>query len=169
MFLQDVNDELVVTGFYAIKQDFGLKIVGEMHFSLFFRESAKFLSFEAPSIGTMWTVISALTRACSNQPKDLTTEETHKWGSYYAQTFKLTDKQTNCVVLQKDNQQTMDGKKKKASKPSDKKKKGEEKIIQNNESKPTLDIINVAALKERWIQKQLKLRASSFTEAKPFR
>jgi hypothetical protein len=47
----------------------------------------------------------------------------------------------------------------------------EQAVVQNNssETKPTMDIINVAALKERWIQKQLKLKASSFTEAKPFR
>jgi hypothetical protein len=86
-----------------------------MQFSLFFRESAKFLSFEAPSVGTMWTVISALTRACSSQPKESSeNQETHKWAHTYAQLFKLTDKQTNCVIVQQqvESTQVSDAKKK---------------------------------------------------------
>jgi phosphatidylinositol-bisphosphatase len=99
--------DLEIVGLFSIGNDFGIKIISEMSFNLFFRESSHFFTFEALSVGTMWSVISALTKACQI-PQGTKLE--HNWMNFYLTRFNLLDsKKTNKRVnKQRDNEVDMD-------------------------------------------------------------
>lgn len=95
LLLEPNKEDLEITGYYAITQDFGLKIIGEMSFNIFFKDSSVLYTFEALSIGSMWTVISNLTKACQF-PQGIKPE--HLWAQVYLKDFNLDSKKTNIVV-----------------------------------------------------------------------
>lgn len=140
-----------------------------MHFNLYFRESSKFFSFEVQSVGTMWTVISMLTKAYTISDDVQQNEETHLWAMSYAEKFKLSDEQTNLRTKNNNEQQQNDVNTKK--KPKKKSKKQTESAPKNVVEQPSIENIYSFSsnIREGWIQKQLKARESEFTELREFR
>jgi hypothetical protein len=132
-----------VFGCYVIRQDFGFKIVGEMSFSLFFKETKQVLTFESQSVGTMWTVISSLTKACQFSPN---AKLEHSWADFYVTSFNLTNDSTNKTIKKKSNEPNSNSKK---------------VSVENSESSSDFNI-----LKENFIKNKLKERESEFTEFK---
>jgi len=58
------NNTFRIRDFHTIrKHDFGIKIVDELHFDLFFRQKALVLNFQCESASTQWLAVSSLVKA----------------------------------------------------------------------------------------------------------
>jgi hypothetical protein len=107
LFFERVRDEIDLDGILNVmsfhvlrKDDFGLKIIGELQFDLFFKENTALYSLEATSVGTMWSVINALTTAIkivnsNNGGQDDETDhfdvENYAWADYYKKYTEVSD------------------------------------------------------------------------------
>ncbi|KAL0481230.1 inositol polyphosphate 5-phosphatase [Acrasis kona] len=136
------------------KDDFGLKIVSELQFDLFFKENTALFSFESTSVSTMWSVINALTNAVKvvnthvapNQEDTDFDFDTYTWAEFYT---KYTEPDQNLEKETSKAEQRM--------------------MISDNDKKQdqTSDFRTSVAIKEDWIAKQLQNKEDQFTEKRP--
>ena len=89
-----------ITHFFPLKkQDFGLKIDGELQFELIFRKLEQIYCLEAASIGTMWSVISALTNASKELNNQQEVFEENNWHQFYFDKYLSNSPITNSQRL----------------------------------------------------------------------
>jgi hypothetical protein len=82
------------------KDDFGLKIISELQIDLFFKENTALYSLEATSVGTMWSVVDALTNAIKTVSNNQTTDHdetghydfgNYVWADFYKRYIATPD------------------------------------------------------------------------------
>jgi phosphatidylinositol-bisphosphatase len=191
------NENWKITHFFLLKRyDFGLKIVGELRFELVFKQLDQLYRLEATSVGTMWSIVSALANASkllnkeedsSELGNDISIQKNH-WSQYYIK---------RCITISNNNNHSSSNSESIdeellvtktaetsitaavdenlannsviSSLPSDLLDHNVEYNLNPRESQSKPMLITSNTIKDEWIKAQLKLREDEFTELKEFK
>ncbi|KAL9656618.1 hypothetical protein ABK040_002890 [Willaertia magna] len=189
----DIDNNIFRIGDFHLlkKNDFGIKIVDELHFDIFFREKALVYNFESGNINTQWSVVTALIKACkfiNDQQNENTTSESNllnfgsnqlnnqdfvevlkqpHWSKYYIDKMQKDSSLRDTIPQMNDISIDMFKKTTNTVNGTNSKTNTvsenilKSATINNTEQQETL------SRKDNWIQKQLKLMEEEFTEIAP--
>jgi phosphatidylinositol-bisphosphatase len=134
------------------KGDFGLKIRSELQFDLMFKENDEVYCLEGTSVGTMWSIMSALTNAQKEINKGEASDimSSFEWIQFYIE--KYSSKSSEQKTASSLDDMLLNS--------------SDSEFNTNTRSEPEKLVVTSSSLKDDWIKTQLKAREDEFTEVK---